>query len=286
MNKLGYIPLSLLLIGICSCQFAETRKPEAPAATQVPATASETGAKLYGQLPVPPGTPEAWGLACSALLTERNRERHDLLAGNKSTDSNIEIERRVLSSWWGIKSRGDLNKTLKWLEEEGHRADFEKIGRAVAPLSDSRFAELIKQFEGEVDVVNKLKIAREYYGKLGTKSLIGWDYARYVFLCRKGYLIGYLSEEEAWNRIAMAATTLQRTFGSWEELGENYLIGRSFWSYEQTQHAGSLFRDDYQKLLSDPQSPWRLNPWDISLSSMFRKYPTVMQRPADTESVK
>lgn len=286
MEKVVYVLLALLLFAICSCQLAETRKPETPAATLVPATAGGSGAKLYGNNPVPPGSPEAWGLACSALLTERNRERHDLLSGVDVNSFNIEVHKRGLSDWWGINSRDDLKKTLKWLEDEGHRARFEKVGRGVAPLSDSEFGKLLKQYEGQEDAVNKLKVAREYCGKLGSKSLIGWDYERYVFLCRRGYLIGYLSEEEAWNGITMAATTLQETFGSWKELGENYLIGRSFWSYEQTQHAGSFFREDYQKLLSAPQSPWRLNPWDTSLVSMFRKYPAVMDRPRGSDSVR
>jgi Protein of unknown function (DUF1266) len=47
-------------------------------------------------------------------------------------------------------------------------------------------------------------------------------------------LCGYLAEDEAWEKIMPAAAKLHATFSSWKELGENYLIGREFWSYEQT----------------------------------------------------
>ena len=75
-------------------------------------------------------------------------------------------------------------------------------------------------------------MAKEYYKKLGEKSLLGWDYGRYICLCRWGYLVGWLNEQEAWEKIMPAAELLQKSFSSWEDLGRNYLIGRLFWSYQ------------------------------------------------------
>ena len=34
-------------------------------------------------------SPEAWALATTALLTEHNQERHDLLGGRERTDANV-----------------------------------------------------------------------------------------------------------------------------------------------------------------------------------------------------
>lgn len=61
---------------------------------------------------------------------------------------------------------------------------------------------------------------------------------------------------------------LQKIFDSWEELGRNYLIGRQFWCYEETQKAGSLVEDAYQRLLDMPSSPWNKYPWNMNLSDL------------------
>ena len=78
-------------------------------------------------------------------------------------------------------------------------------------------------------------------------------------------MAGYFTEEEAWSRITPAARKLQKTFYSWKDLGQNYLIGREFWSYEETEKNGHLYRDAYQRLLDNPVSPWNIYPWDMEL---------------------
>ena len=76
----------------------------------------------------------------------------------------------------------------------------------------------------------------------------------------------YLGEEEAWERIMPVARMLQKTFDSWEDLGRNYIIGRQFWSYEETQKNGYVFVDAYQRLLDMPSSPWNKYPWNMNMS--------------------
>jgi hypothetical protein len=76
-----------------------------------------------------------------------------------------------------------------------------------------------------------------------------------------------LGYDEAWQHVMHAATILQSTFSSWEDLGQNYLVGRQFWSAEETIYDGKGFQDAYEWLLSDPVSPWRRNPWNTSLAA-------------------
>ena len=78
--------------------------------------------------------------------------------------------------------------------------------------------------------------------------------------------MGYLTEDEAWDRIMPAARRLQRTFDSWKDLGENYLIGREFWSQEETERNGPLYREVYQHLLDDSASPWNRCAWNLDLT--------------------
>jgi hypothetical protein len=42
----------------------------------------------------------AWSLAAAALLTERNGELHDRLAGSHLTAKDVEEARRLLREWW------------------------------------------------------------------------------------------------------------------------------------------------------------------------------------------
>ena len=100
--------------------------------------------------------------------------------------------------------------------------------------------------------------------RLGTKSIVGWDFTRYISVCRWGYAAGYFTEPEAWARIIPAARIIRHTFTSWRELGENYMIGRHYWSPEQNGH---LYRRALERLLTDPASPWNRLPWDVDFGS-------------------
>jgi hypothetical protein len=91
---------------------------------------------------------------------------------------------------------------------------------------------------------------------------------RYVSLCRWGVLCGYVTEDEAWRLIMPVAAGIQATFSSWEELGQNYLIGREFWSYDQTQPERAALRQVYGALLTSPLSPWVSNPRGMNLGEV------------------
>ena len=249
-----------LVIGaaLVACSREEPAPPVAAPAAPAPA-------------PPPPPAPalapaRAWALATSAVLTELNRERHDLLAGGPRTEERIREWRENLVEWWGVESRADLLETLERLDADGHRREFERLGAALERMSDAEIRALLESRGYDDEVSQKVEVVTRWYGRLGAKSLLGWDYARYVALCRWGYLVGYLSEEEAWARIMPVARRLQRAFTSWRELGENYLIGRQFWSLRETRTSGDLYEAAYRKLLEDPGSPWSRLPWNTDLA--------------------
>ncbi len=43
------------------------------------------------------------------------------------------------------------------------------------------------------------------------------------------------------------------------------LIGREYWSPQQTQKDGYLYQAALQRLLTQPKSPWRRYPWNLQL---------------------
>lgn len=206
-----------------------------------------------------------WALATCALLTERNHERHDLLAGCERTASDISRWKKGLRESWSVSNREDLLKTLRWLQQEGHRERFEKMGSYIGTLTPAELKALEEKNAGNAQASSAMEIAAQYYKRLGKKSILGWDYCRYVSVCRWGYVVGYLSEAEAWERIMPVARTLQSTFDSWEDLGNNYLIGRRFWSQQQTLRDGEEYKKVLETFRTDSNSPWVKLPWNLDL---------------------
>jgi hypothetical protein len=166
----------------------------------------------------------------------------------------------------GDNNRDDLLGTLKWIEEGGHRREFDAIAQDLSAATPAQLADIRMRVAANPSTSNKVEIVLRCKDKFGLKSIVAWDYDRYVALCGWGYIAGYLSEEEAWQRIMPAARLLQKTFESWKDLGNNHVIGREFWSWKQTQERGDLTRQCYEKLLTDASSPWVLLKWDTDLS--------------------
>ena len=211
------------------------------------------------------GGPKAWALATTAFLTYYNREAIDMLAPDARTDTSVAMTRRVLHDWWGIDSREDLFHALEFLERGGHRIEFQRLGQSLVTMSDATYKATLAAERGHPRRVRVLKLTREHYRACRGNSLVAWDYGRYIMLCRWGYMLGFLTEEEAWRRIMPAARTIQGSFRSWIRFGDDYLVGREFWSSEEMDRNGRVYRDIGRWLRIAPRSPWRRLPWRMDL---------------------
>jgi len=200
-----------------------------------------------------------WAVAASAILSTFNHERLDALS---SEDSVIGV-RGLLQKWWSISNREELLQTLTWINQGGHRQLFSAIGARTADLSPDQLSNAVSQLNSED--ANSLMVAHRYYKKFGAQSITAWDYGRYINLCRWGVAAGYVTEDEAWPHMMHAAAILQQTVSSWSEFGENYLVGREFWSLNQTRIDGQQMRAIYRNLVNDPSSAWNRIPWNLSL---------------------
>ena len=214
----------------------------------------------------PTAMQKRWALATCAILTESNQGRHDLLGGSEHNARNNAAQETLLAEWWGVQNRLGLYETLEWIETGGHRRWFDELALLLAKASPVQVAMLRISVAGDSERSNSVEVVRTYKDAFGRKSIIAWDFDRYVALCGWGYLAEYLTEEEAWRRIMPVARMLQKTFSSWEDLGRNHVAGREFWSLRQTQRRGELTRQCYKKLLTDPSSPWVKLKWDLDLS--------------------
>jgi len=181
---------------------------------------------------------ERWVLAASAILATFNREPlNSLSAGGSALETKL-----LLQNSWGVSNRADLLQALDWIDQGGHRRGFSALGARTSNLSPDEWSKAVSKLSAED--ANSAVVAHRYYDKYAVQSITGWDYARYINLCRWSVAAGYLSEEEAWLRAMHAASVLQQTFTSWSEFGENYLVGREFWSLRQTKIDGPGHADD------------------------------------------
>ena len=153
-----------------------------------------------------------------------------------------------------------------WLKMEGHRKGYEKLVDLVNKATDAEYQNALKYYQNNEDAIRQLKFAKEFSPQLREKSLIGWDYIRIVNVAGTCYAAGYLSEEEAWEEIMAAAKMLQKTFSSWEDLGNNYVLGSYYWGSSKT-YSDRL--QAYKWLLTSSESPWKKYKWNLSLESKF-----------------
>lgn len=252
MSKLKVYIATILLMGSIGILWAKSKEGSS-AAVSNEGQVVVTGAK-------------AWALGCAAVLTERNHDRHDLLGGQPRTERSIQGKKELLDEWWGINSKEDLLDDLQWLELGGDRIKFEGRGIFLQTIVEEEYQKILEEHEDNEEFLQELRVAEKYYKQLGLKSLLGWDYGRYICLCRWSYMTGYISEDEAWEKIMPVAKMLQKTFDSWEDLGRNYLIGRQFRFYKKTKENGYLYEDAVQRLLDMPSSPWNIYPWNMDLT--------------------
>jgi len=246
-------------IGYVRCDGLERQSPPNTAASP----GGQAAQQSLGGVELLTRAQKEWALAASAVLTERNHQRHDTLAGVALNDQQRQFSRQTLQAWWNVGSRDELLAALAWIDQGGHRQEFAALGARTAQVPADQLKAVLVRLNPED--ANSILVAQRYYGKLGDKSLIGWDYSRYISICRIGYTAGYLQEDEAWPRIIYAARILQSSFSSWQELGENYLIGRQFWSLAETRNSGAAIQAAYSRLLNNPGSPWNRIPWNLAL---------------------
>ncbi|TMQ67958.1 MAG: DUF1266 domain-containing protein [Candidatus Eisenbacteria bacterium] len=190
-----------------------------------------------------------------------------MLAPEVRNDSSIADTRRILHDRWGIDDRFDLLQALEHLDREGHRVEFQRQGQSLLAMTDARYQMALLAARNRPDVVRRMKLLRAHYQRHRRTSLLGWDYCRYIMLCRWGYMLCFLTEDEAWRQMLPAARTIQGGFGSWAELGEDYLVGREFWSHEEMDRTGKIYRDIETWLVKNPRSAWNQLPWRMELGA-------------------
>jgi hypothetical protein len=208
-------------------------------------------------------------VSITALLSSVNGEKLDTLETRERTPERIEIEKNTLKDWWSIWDREDLIKQIEWTYYDGHSPLFYGIVRKFPDYKGISLSELRQQIV-DTRTYNYTKFVYYNYDLIANTSFKAWDLVRSIHLCRWGYTVGYLTEEEAWERILKIAKTLQIEYKSFEEIGNDYLLGRCLWAAgfgEELEYYRRTFTA-LEDLLKPGTGYWTKINWNTNLNNV------------------
>ncbi len=200
-------------------------------------------------------------LATAAILKYANGMELDVLGGDESAGELQEMLKRD----WDITDHKSTLDTIQSLKEHGHREEFNLMQKEIAKLDSQQYIQLVNSYAKQPEVQHQLRLVYGYNSRAGKNSILAWDYCRMVFLAECAFKAGYITEDEAWKVINPAAKLLQTTFASWDEMAQNYMLGRDFWSNSRDFHALKIMAAS-KFLLTGQKSPWLKLAWNMPLN--------------------
>lgn len=209
---------------------------------------------------------QLWMIALSAILNEQNGYSHDSIYGGRQRSAEqIKINKECLERDWNISNRQTLMDSLDWLWEDGHRSDFLKARSFFSALSENGQNDYLKAISKESDRYIQYHLIKAYDKKLPQAGILAWDFGRYVFLCRDGAFLGYISNQEAFELMLKVAKVIQKSYLSWKEYGLAYMAGRQFWLKNLSSDSAHWHTNYLSKMLFDKDSPWVKLDWSTKL---------------------
>ncbi len=210
-----------------------------------------------------------WAIALTGIMTEVNNDTHFTLNSDIMNEQNRKDYTNMLSRDWGIKSREDLLMTIDRMEKNGHANSLENIKSIIGELSGDDFSifQIYNKYRLSQKQYNYLKFTLANFSLFKNRSILVWDYGRIIALCRWGYDCGYLTKEEAWEKIMYYAKKIQPMYSSWADYGFDYYMGRVFWASGFGKELEYLLQTEqvYKKLVSG-NGYWSSLEWSTNLN--------------------
>jgi hypothetical protein len=171
-----------------------------------------------------------WAISLAGMMTEMNEYNRNTLNMGEITDFNKRGWLETLRRDWGVTNREELLKTLDTTENLGHASSLRQMKQIINEMANQGFSifDIYNKYELADYQYNRLKFTIANWNMLRNRTLMAWDIGRCISLCRWGYSVGFLEEEEAWEKIMYYAKKLQLFYNSWREYGTDYLWGRLF----------------------------------------------------------
>ncbi len=211
---------------------------------------------------VPSEKQQQYILALGAVTSKQNGENIDTL---RSSHDPGELKSLVAESW-DISDRASAKELLDWLIDEGHRTGHWNMSQFLLRENVTTCAGLDNPpdncRDGDVKAIHDF--AQDLESKLAGKTIAAWDYGRLINIARWSYTLDYITEEEAWTYMLIAAKRSQVEYKSWEEYGQSYLLGRGYWL--QDLKGSSVQSRIVQNLMSpEGNQAWSTLDWNTKL---------------------
>jgi len=212
---------------------------------------------------------QMWAISLTGILSEIHGSNRNSLNVTEMNEDGKKTYLETLRRDWSITTKEGLLETLKNLEAAGHTASLREIQKIrheiIATKNESDLKTIFEKYKWDTTTFNRYKYISTNWEKYNNRTIRAWDLGRGISLCRWGYTVGFLTEEEAWGKIFHLANIIQPLYKSWEDYGYDYFIGRLFWSSGFGEEETYLANTEpvYQKLLN---SYWNWIEWDIDLN--------------------
>ena len=212
-----------------------------------------------------------WAISLAGMMTEMNEYNRNTLNMGAMTESNKRGWLELLRRDWGVTNREELLETLDTTENVGHASSLRQMKQIINEMANQGFSifEIYNKYELTDYQYNRLKFTIANWNILRDRTLMAWDLGRNISLCRWGYSVGFLEEEEAWEKIMYYAKKIQLFYNSWNGYGTDYLMGRLFFGSGSGEDITYLLRTAplYNKLTT---AFWNHIDWYTNLSTEAR----------------
>lgn len=236
---------------------------------------------------------QRWLVTLSAPLSAFNGDFVDDIATGKEH----EVLSEGVEEMWGVHDRGSFEATAQWLVQEGHRAGYEQVWRAMLSIDEVRRgtpglmrAVLSMTFpayyqlkvsrtlnypalaEATGKTVQELNIALTTSDDLlddirddlatppeSIPGLLAWDAVRLASLSRWAVQLGYIGQEEFTRYAGGLTGQLRDTYNGWNQLSAAYVAAGYIWSPSESRRE-NLTRTN-RLLLKEARSPYKHVAW-------------------------
>jgi hypothetical protein len=182
-----------------------------------------------------------------------------------------------LEEQWEINNKADLISTIEWLATSGHKVYFDMIWQKFKSLPKAEWRSAIEglqltamtmedidseRFQGYAENIldgYALLLQNKSIKKNVFPNVLAWDLERAIFLCRLGYDVKFFTREEALEYIVRFSDMLKKTYTSWKEMSNGYLIGLAMWNSDEDFLTERI--EQTEILLTHEKSLWVTIKW-------------------------
>jgi|GEM_PF-6081488 len=168
---------------------------------------------------------------------------------------------QLLEESYGLVNAEQLQTKLAFHLAMGEHNALAHKANEVAELTEAEFKKRLDSVgDNPVEIV-ALKKARQTVSPEGAPTLLAWDLCHHNFLAALGARAGWLSDDEAWSAMLIAADRLRSRYSGWSEVGSDLVarLGQNHPERDRLKTVAALFLNR-----DDPLSAWTLVPFPPS----------------------